>query len=47
MKIDLTKLLGFRIAAAANHDGGADDKAVRLSAKIGQKVGQKPSVDAG
>jgi carbohydrate-selective porin OprB len=45
MKIDLTKLLGFRIATKDNHAVGAEGKAVRPSAKIGNKAGGKPPVD--
>jgi hypothetical protein len=49
MKIDATKLLGFRIAGQDNHSDDTDGKAVRLSAKVGDKtirlgakVGGKP-----
>jgi hypothetical protein len=45
MKIDLTKLLGFRIATDGIGADGIEGKAVRLSAKIGNKAGGKPPVD--
>lgn len=45
MKLDLTKLLGFRIIAEQDTRPGVDDKAVRLSAKIGDKAGGKPTGD--
>jgi hypothetical protein len=45
MKIDLTRLLGFRIAAEDIDTDGAEGKAVRASVKIGNKSGGKPPVN--
>jgi hypothetical protein len=45
MKFDLTRLLGFRIVIDGIDAGDVEGKAVRLSAKIGNKAGVKPPVD--
>ncbi len=42
MKLDLSKLLGFRLVAEDNHAAGEAGKPLGLGARIGAKPGLKP-----